>query len=157
MPTPPGDPTPEQQTTSDVLRRMNHEEVHAFLAAWQAERLSGGPFQTPRNVVELPDPPAEPGMLRVRVDLDGSRPAIWRRLELRGDLRVEQLHEVLQAAMGWADAHLHRFWLGPKKQIWTGPHLITDADLEEGEGGVHERDVQVDQALRAVGDRLFYT
>ncbi|MGI8946996.1 MAG: plasmid pRiA4b ORF-3 family protein [Ornithinimicrobium sp.] len=157
MPNPPGDPTPEQQTTSDVLRQMNHEEVHAFLAAWQAERLSGGPFQAPRNVVDLPDPPAEPSLLRVRVDLDGSRPAIWRRLELRDNLSVEQLHEVLQAAMGWADAHLHRFWLGPKKQIWTGPHLVTDADLEEGEEGVHERNVQVGQVLRAVGDRLFYT
>ena len=33
VPTPPGDPTPEQQSTIDVLRRMHHEEVHSLLAA----------------------------------------------------------------------------------------------------------------------------
>ncbi len=105
----------------------------------------------------LPEPPATPSVLRVRVDLDGSKPAIWRRLELRDDLSAEELHAVLQAAMGWADSHLHRYWLGPKKQIWTGPHLVNDGDLEEEEEGIHERDVQLGQVLRAVGDRLFYT
>lgn len=157
MPTPPGDPTPEQQSARDVVGRMSHEDIHTLLAAWQTGGLFDGPALAPRNVVDLPDPPAKPSLLRVRVDLHRSRPAIWRRLELRGNLSVEQLHEVLQAAMGWADAHLHRFWLGPKKQIWTGPHLVTDADLDEDEEGVHERDVQVGQVLRAVGDRLFYT
>jgi len=159
VPTAPEDPTPEQQSARDVVARMSHEDIHAFLAALQTGSLFDGPAQAPRHVVNLRDPPARPSLLRVRVDLDGSRPAIWRRLELRDDLSVEQLHEVLQAAMGWGDAHLHRFWLGPKKQIWTGPHLVTDADLDEGEGeeGVHERDVQVGQVLRAVGDRLFYT
>jgi len=125
VPTPPQDPTPEQQSA--------------------------------RDIVDLPDPPTKPSLLRVRVDLDGSKPAIWRRLELRDDLSAEELHTVLQAAMGWADSHLHRYWLGPKKQIWTGPHLINDGDLEEEEEGVHERDVQLGQVLRAVGDRLFYT
>lgn len=157
VPTPPRDPSPEQQSARDVVGNMSHEEIHAFLAAWQTEGLFDGVPQPPRNVVDLPDPPDKPSLLRVRVDLDGSKPAIWRRLEVRDDLSAEQLHEVLQAAMGWADCHLHRFWLGPKKQIWTGPHLINDGDLEEGEEGVHERDVQLGQVLRAVGDRLFYT
>lgn len=50
-----------------------------------------------------PTPAAPPGTARtyrVRVDLDGAKTPIWRRLELRSDLRLDQLHPVLQTAMG---------------------------------------------------------
>ncbi len=157
MPTPPGEPTPEQQSARDIVGNMSDDDIQTFLATWQSQGLFDGAAQPPKNIVELPGPTAQPSLLRIRVDLDGSRPAIWRRLEIRDDQSVEHLHQVLQAAMGWTDSHLHRFWLGPKKQIWTGPHLINDGDLEEGEEGVHERDAQISQVLRAVGDRLFYT
>lgn len=157
MPIAPEDPTPEQQSARDIVGNMSDDDIQAFLATWQSQGLFDGAPQPAKNTVELPDPPEQPSLLRIRVDLDGSRPAIWRRLEVRDDQSVEQLHQVLQAATGWTDSHLHRFWLGPKKQIWTGPHLINDGDLEEREEGVQERDAQVGQVLRAVGDRLFYT
>lgn len=38
-----------------------------------------------------------------------SEPEIWRRLELLGSLTLSQVHQVLQSAFGWEDAHLHRF------------------------------------------------
>jgi len=115
--------------------------------------------------VELPEAADEVSILRVRVDLDGARPPVWRRLDLRSDLTVTQLHEVLQAAMGWLDGHLHRFWVGPTKQLWTGPHLVNDLDEEdegdEGDEGSravgHEDAVEVGRLLRLPGDRLFYT
>lgn len=54
---------------------------------------------------------ADPGewVLDVRVGLVGSVPEIWRRLELRSSLTLEEVHRVLQVAFGWEDAHLHRF------------------------------------------------
>jgi hypothetical protein len=48
-------------------------------------------------------------VLEVRVELVDSEPEIWRRFELRGSLALSQVHQVLQAAFGWEDAHLHRF------------------------------------------------
>lgn len=45
-------------------------------------------------------------VLEVRVELVDSEPEIWRRFKLRGSLPLSQ---VLQAAFGWEDAHLHRF------------------------------------------------
>jgi hypothetical protein len=48
-------------------------------------------------------------VLEVRVELVDSEPEIWRRFELRGSLALSQVHQVLQAAFGWGDAHLHRF------------------------------------------------
>jgi hypothetical protein len=43
------------------------------------------------------------------VELAHSVPAILRRLEILGSLALHQVHQVLQAAFDWEDAHLHRF------------------------------------------------
>lgn len=48
-------------------------------------------------------------LLVVRVELVGSIPAIWRQLEIRGSMALNQVHQILQAAFGWEDTHLHRF------------------------------------------------
>jgi len=37
------------------------------------------------------------------------QPVIWRRLLVRSDSTVAQLHEALQVAFGWGDDHLNRF------------------------------------------------
>jgi hypothetical protein len=34
---------------------------------------------------------------------------VWRRLLVRGDATLADLHETLQVALAWTDAHLHRF------------------------------------------------
>ncbi|MFN8082509.1 MAG: plasmid pRiA4b ORF-3 family protein [Kineosporiaceae bacterium] len=105
----------------------------------------------------LPDPPATPALLTVKIGLDGARPPIWRRVQLRGDLTLDRVHDHLQVAMGWTDSHLHRFEPGPVKDRWRAPYFVTDADLAEGESGTPEGDVRLDQVLTAPGDRLFYT
>jgi hypothetical protein len=47
-------------------------------------------------------------IFRVKVTLDGLRPAIWRRLETC-DCSLADLHEIIQMAMGWEFAHLWHF------------------------------------------------
>jgi hypothetical protein len=47
--------------------------------------------------------------LEVRVALVDSEPAIWRQLEIRSTITLNQVHQVLQAVFGWEDMHLHRF------------------------------------------------
>jgi hypothetical protein len=44
-----------------------------------------------------------------RAVIRGISPLIWRRLLVRDDSTVAQLHEVLQIAFGWNDEHLNRF------------------------------------------------
>jgi hypothetical protein len=46
---------------------------------------------------------------QLRAVLRGISPLIWRRLLVRSDSTVAQLHEVLQIAFGWDDEHLNRF------------------------------------------------
>ena len=38
---------------------------------------------------------------RLRVALRGSRPTIWRRVEVQGTMTLPRLHATLQALMGW--------------------------------------------------------
>src|SRR5258708_13960973 len=41
--------------------------------------------------------------------LEGVQPVIWRRLLVPGGVRLNRLHDMFQAAMGWTDSHLHQF------------------------------------------------
>jgi hypothetical protein len=36
-------------------------------------------------------------------------PMIWRRLLVRSDSSLGDLHDIIQIAFGWTDTHLHRF------------------------------------------------
>jgi len=107
------------------------------------------------TTITLPPPPAEPSLLTFTIELRGSKPRIWRRLAVPGDLTLDAVHELLQAAMGWSDTHLHRFEVGGKRGFAT-QYFLTDFDLDEGDEGTPEGDVRLDQVLRAPGDRLTY-
>ena len=45
----------------------------------------------------------------IRVTLMHISPEIWRLIRVPGDIRMDRLHDVLQAAFGWTDSHLHQF------------------------------------------------
>ena len=42
---------------------------------------------------------------RVRVDLKGTTPPLWRRLELASDVMLDEVHTIAQTAFGWLDSH----------------------------------------------------
>jgi hypothetical protein len=102
---------------------------------------------------QLRPAPTEVHGFRVRLDLRGAQPPVWRRLELPGDLTLPQLHGVIQASMGWTDSHLHRFRTGRDHR---SPHFVTTFDLDEGEDGVPEDNVRFDQLVTGTGDVLWY-
>src|SRR5712691_6974538 len=52
---------------------------------------------------------------QLKVTLLGTSPPIWRRLLLPADVTLAQLHDVLQAAMGWEDGHMHEFSIGQRR------------------------------------------
>jgi hypothetical protein len=97
--------------------------------------------------------PERPRGFRVRLDLHGAKPPIWRRLELPGDLPLPRVHVAIQAAMGWYDSHLHRFRTGNDPRSAS---FATEFDLDEGDDGMPEADVRLDQILAEKGDQLWY-
>lgn len=94
----------------------------------------------------------------VRVDLDEATPPVWRRLALSSRLTLDQVHRVLQVAMGWEDYHLHEFTMGPDTKDRSVASFRTDqTDLDDDmSAAVHESAVRLDQVLATPGQRLFY-
>jgi len=56
-----------------------------------------------------------PDIYQLKVTLLYTRPPIWRRLLVPSGFALEDLHSVIQAAMGWDDSHLHEFRIGQKR------------------------------------------
>src|SRR4029453_16571002 len=46
---------------------------------------------------------------QLKITLRGISPLIWRRLLVRAETSVVELHHILQLALGWTNSHLHRF------------------------------------------------
>ena len=52
-------------------------------------------------------PVSPPVIARLKVTLDSVEPLVLRRLEVPFALRLDRLHETLQAALGWTGTHLY--------------------------------------------------
>lgn len=93
---------------------------------------------------------------QVRVDLAGTTPPAWRRLEVASDVFLDDVHEIIQIAFGWTDSHLHRFGCGPDYYSDDTEYYLMDFEVDSGEMGVPERHVRPDEVLVDIGDRMFY-
>lgn len=45
----------------------------------------------------------------IKVTIEDTHPPVWRRLVIPDRIRFSDLHDILQAAFGWLDCHLHDF------------------------------------------------
>lgn len=93
---------------------------------------------------------------RVRMDITDSRPPIWRRLELASDMFLDELHTVIQSSFSWTDSHLHVFAIGSSVHDLEADRYLCPFDVEDGEAGVPEEEVRLDEVLVEVGDTLLY-
>jgi hypothetical protein len=83
----------------------------------------------------------------IKVTLAGSRPPIWRRLQVPSDITLRALHHVLQAAFGWEDYHMWVF------ESPLGRYGLPDRDLEISNAAAK----RLGQVAPKKGDRLGYT
>lgn len=86
-------------------------------------------------------------ILQLRVDLSGTKPPIWRRLQVPADITLAALHEALQVAFAWEDYHMHVFE--------TAYGAFGRADPELG----HRADTRVtlEQVAATPGEKITYT
>lgn len=69
---------------------------------------------------------------RLKVTLNGIRPPIWRRLEVPLGFTFRELSDVILAAFGWTNTHLHQFEVGKRRQ--PGQRSIGMTDLLDEDG-----------------------
>lgn len=116
-------------------------------------RFNGGGIlfgPEPRPLSSMPkkrrkkDGPAP--VYRVRIDLKGAKPPIWRRIELSADISLGEMHDVIQTAFDWTDSHLHVF------ETEYGPFGNGGSELEHRNPAT----VTLEQLLEFEGDKLEY-
>lgn len=98
----------------------------------------------------------------LRVELAGSEPSIWRRIEVDGTLTLDRFHLVLQSAMGWTQSHLHSFQdrdplASAGRALSVVPRSWLPAEsIDAGMEGFDEASETVAGALGLGGGSLWY-
>ncbi|HVS57063.1 MAG TPA: plasmid pRiA4b ORF-3 family protein, partial [Casimicrobiaceae bacterium] len=92
--------------------------------------------KTPLRVVKAAAP-----VYQLRIELDDVRPAVWRRLQVSGAVKLHKLHVILQHTMGWCGGHLHEFIIGGQN------YGIPDPDFPGGPSVRREDRVTLAAAL----------
>jgi len=107
-----------------VTDRLN-EAVGEQAVAPKAKR------STPRSAAKpgKPKPVESTGSVyQLKITLKDIRPPVWRRVVVP-DCSLAELHEVIQAAMGWENYHLYDFEVGGGR--YTDPRGMGELDTED--------------------------
>lgn len=105
------------------------------LGLWAMRRASGWPA------------PGE-DVFQIKISLAGvSGPPVWRRILVPATIRLDRMHEAIQAVMGWENYHMHVFSHGPVE------YAVPDREL----GYRDERTATVHDLVDGEGDRIHYT
>jgi hypothetical protein len=97
----------------------------------------------------MPATTVKPSTYQLKITLlDIIRP-IWRRIQIPSTVRLNKLHDVFQAVMGWTNSHLHQFEKG--RVYWSVPqHDGLDGDT------IDERRIELNTVLTTEGDSMVY-
>lgn len=86
---------------------------------------------------------------RLKITLRNVEPVIWRSVAVPSDFTLEDLHHVIQCAMGWEHAHMHDFRIGKVSYIDMRMPINGDEHDEAG--------VTLAQVLPAARRKMLYT
>lgn len=88
---------------------------------------------------------------RIRIELQGIEPRIWRRVDVPLTATLQSLHDVIQALMRWEYAHLFEFHVG--NRIYGQP----DPEMESFGHKVYQaRNIRLGQLIDRGVDRFLY-
>lgn len=138
---------------ADLVKMLNERGANpaelalANLTGWRGLPATGRPPTPP-----LPKKPRrgkgqQAPVYQVKVGLRGTKPPIWRRLEVPADTNLARLHTIIQLAFDWEDSHLHVF------ETPYGRFGTPDVDL----GHRDEKSVSLEQVLPDVKAKISYT
>ncbi|TDO30008.1 pRiA4b ORF-3-like protein [Kribbella sp. VKM Ac-2527] len=120
-----GDPRSERDSVRGIADEVEYDASALFENLWQCEhpatlevlkalaRYYPDPIAArvaQEGVMHLRSTIASPSTTyRLKVVLRGTKPPVWRRIQVPGTITLAGLHAVIQTAMGWTNSHLHEF------------------------------------------------
>jgi len=72
-----------------------------------------------------------PVVYQIKITLKGSKPPIWRRIQVTSDTTLARLHRILQRVMGWEDYHLYQFVVGGME--YSDPRVLEEMEGEDAQ------------------------
>jgi len=89
-------------------------------------------------------------VFQLKVTLLNTKPPVWRRILVDSGITLDRLHEVIQAAFGWWNCHLHEFEIAHRR------YGVPDPDFDFGPPTIDERTARL-TALVGEGASFHYT
>lgn len=90
---------------------------------------------------------------QLKVSIQHTSPPIWRRLLVRSDASLGELHRIIQNSFEWDDSHLHAFQVGGRGGAVYGP----PNPEQWGEPDLDENASTLGDVVPAEGDSMVYT
>lgn len=84
----------------------------------------------------------------LKVELNGIRPPIWRRLAIPSGITLADLQVIIELSMGWVGGHLHSFEINGRE--YGNPESDDEFD------GIDENETIVDHILKKRGTKFKY-
>lgn len=84
---------------------------------------------------------------QLKISLKGLIPPIWRKLQVRGDVNLHDLHQTLQVVMGWGNYHHYQFII---EGVRYGEPNPADSALKPA------REVTLNQLVGLAGSKFIY-
>ena len=69
--------------------------------------------------------PVDAQICQLKITLKHLKPSIWRQVQVLSTMTLENLHWVIQYAMGWENSHMHHFKIG---KLYYGASYPDDFD-----------------------------
>jgi len=122
----------------------DEQALGTFIKGWNARsELDLADLEVPQAIE--PDE-----ILQLKITLKGiSKPPVWRRVQVRADTTFAMLHQIIQAAFGWTDTHLHSFEYEGEQIGVPDPEWDNDC--------ADEAETTLDEVLLGPKDRVRYT
>jgi len=107
------------------------------------------------DVLPIPGPATRQrtaeSVYQLKITLENIKPPVWRRVLIDGSSTLDEVHEVIQAAFGWWNYHLHEF---EADGIRYG---VPDLDHDWGLPTRYEDLTRLDAIATSEGTRIDYT